>query len=86
MVLYQSAEGVVVSRSASDDIEMVERWGYTRGEALELVARPAVFAARRMAGNARVGVDRDALEWPLPYLADLRSLCLAAAEPSHAVA
>ena len=76
----------MVSRSASDDIEMVERWGYTRGEALELVARRAVFQARRMAEDARVGVDRDALEWHLHYLDELRSLCLAAAEPSHAVA
>lgn len=75
----------MVSRSASDDIEMVERLGYTRGEALELVARQAVFEARRMAQDAGIGVDRDALEWHLIYLDELRSLCLAAAEPSHAV-
>lgn len=75
----------MVSRTASDDIEMVERWGYTRGEALELVARRAVFEARRMAEETPVGVDRHVLEWHLTYLDELRRLCLAAAEPSHAV-
>lgn len=64
---------------------MVEGWGYTRGEALELVARRAVFEARRLAEEANAGVDRHALEWHLGYLDELRSLCLAASAPSHAV-
>lgn len=64
---------------------MVQGWGYTRGQALELVARRAVFEARRMSDAARGSVDRDALEWHLRYLDELRDLCLAAAAPSHAV-
>lgn len=74
-----------MTRSAADDIKMVEGWGYTRGEALELVTRRAVFEARRVADESRVVPDRDVLEQHLAYLDELRALCLAATEPSHAV-
>lgn len=40
-------------RSAADDIKMVEGWGYTQSEALEMVTRRAVFEARRVAEEAR---------------------------------
>jgi hypothetical protein len=47
------AEGTPVRRSAADDIKMVEGWGYTQSEALEMVTRRAVFEARRVAEEAR---------------------------------
>lgn len=72
-------------RSAADDIKMVEGWGYTRGEALELVTRRAVFEARRVADEARITPDREVLERHLAYLDELRALCLAAVGPSRAV-
>lgn len=70
-------------RSAMQDIHMVESWGYSRAEALELVTRRAVFEAQRVADAARTVPDRDALERHLIYLDELRALCLAAARPAR---
>jgi hypothetical protein len=74
----------MMMRSALDDIKMVEGWGYTRGEALELVTRRAVFEARRVADEARIAPDRDVLEYHLAYLDELRGLCMAAVTHAHA--
>jgi hypothetical protein len=74
-----------MTRSAADDIKMVEGWGYTRSEALELVTRRAVFEARRVADESDMAPDREVLERHLAYLDELRGLCLAAVTPSLAV-
>jgi hypothetical protein len=67
-----------MARSAAEDIKMVESWGYTRREALEMVARRAVLEARLVADEARSKPDRAALERHLAYLDELRTICLAA--------
>jgi hypothetical protein len=74
-----------MTRSASDDIKMVESWGYTRGEALEMVTRRAVFEARRVAEQARTAPDRLAVERHLAYLDELRGICMAATRRRHPV-
>ena len=73
-----------MTRSAADDIKLVESWGYTRREALEMVTRRAVFEARLVADEARSTPDRVALERQLIYLDELRSICLAATHHTHA--
>ena len=70
-------------RSAIEDVTLLERWGYSRTEALELVTRRAVFEARQMAEMACIAPDRHALERQLLYLDELRALCLSAARPPH---
>jgi hypothetical protein len=67
-----------MTRSAADDIKMVEGWGYTHGEALAMVTRRAVFEARLVAEEARCKPDRVTLERHLRYLDELRAICLAA--------
>jgi hypothetical protein len=74
-----------MARSAADDIRMVESWGYTRSEALEMVTRRAVFEARQAAEQARARPDRAALERHLAYLDELRGICLSATRQTHAV-
>jgi hypothetical protein len=73
-----------MTRSAADDIKMVEGWGYTRSEALEMVTRRAVFEARLVADTARHRPDRDKLEGHLRYLDELRAICLASTRHTHA--
>jgi hypothetical protein len=70
--------------SAADDIKLVESWGCTRREALEMVTRRAVFEARQVARKARFKPDLVELERHLLYLDELRGLCLAAARRTRA--
>ncbi|HSK95417.1 MAG TPA: hypothetical protein VK891_02280 [Euzebyales bacterium] len=64
---------------------MVESWGCTRAEAIELVTRRAVLEARQLAVQARIRPDRAVLERHLAYLDELRGICLAATRQTHAV-
>ena len=64
---------------------MVESWGCTRAEALEMVTHRAVSEARRVAEHTRTKPDRAALERHLAYLDELRDICLAATRSTSAV-
>jgi hypothetical protein len=72
-----------MTRSAADDIKLVESWGCTRSEALEMVTRRAVFEARRVARETRFKPDPVELEHHLLYLDELRCICLAAARQTR---
>jgi homoserine kinase len=72
-----------MTRSAADDIRMVQCWGYTHSEALEMVTRRAVYEARRIADEAGRYPNRAVLERHLAYLDELRSICLATSANSN---
>lgn len=63
-------------RSAELDIMAVERWGYTRAEALEYVTWRAVLEARRITGRPHSAADPAEIRHHLRYLRELRAICL----------
>lgn len=63
-------------RSARQDINTVESWGYSRQEALEFVTRRAIAEAQRATDRREQTPDRAVLEQHLAYLAELRVVCL----------
>lgn len=58
--------------AAARDIALVESWGYTRNEAIELVIRRAVAHERDVAEDGSV----ESLARHRAYLDGLRTICL----------
>lgn len=62
-----------MGHAAANDIALVESWGYTRNEAIDLVIRRAMVEERDVMEDGSAAADHQA------YLDELRGICMAKA-------